>query len=317
VGFHSVKKIKNSSNEIVIVSQGPNSNPDHAWGKTPATNTDYMDIEPITEVLPTTEGIKDSWFRVIRAVAEVECDGFLDIVNAWDKVFISIGPCQWAIGLPKKPTKEDKTTLERGELGALLAYYKSVYKDDYQTAFGAYGIEPEFPWQDIPNEGAGDLFCLHNAYKYTAYLTYPVADKDNPGATIPKPIKTKDAADEFRTWHWFYRFQIAARTLSSFRQAMLDFISIRIRDILQIPWPVKSDPPLPIGILGGTYTAERCVAMLLRWHIFKPSHIATSGRAASELQEAYQEAVELAKNRGGGVHSPINLNSPLACIGNS
>ena len=56
----------------------------------------------------------------MRAVAEQECIGFFDGINAYDNAFVSLGVCHWTLGIvfPKG--------IERGELLGFLAYLRAV-----------------------------------------------------------------------------------------------------------------------------------------------------------------------------------------------
>nr|BFE77735.1 hypothetical protein GCM10020093_003360 [Planobispora longispora] len=88
--------------------------------------------------------------------------------------------------------------------------------------------------------------------------------------------------DVFRGWHWFYRFQMAARTVDGFRRRMWHMARLRLRDIAETPWngPAEAptwtvpDPQAPGGLrparIKDVITSERGMALVYRWHISLP-----------------------------------------------
>jgi hypothetical protein len=87
-----------------------------------------------------------------------------------------------------------------------------------------------------------------------------------------------------KNWHFFYRFQMATRTSTDLRCAMWDFTKFRIRDILNKSLEVSGKSRR----IGDYVTSEKGVAMLLRWHIYRPGHI-TRERKFSRKGKLLQE----------------------------
>ena len=47
----------------------------------------------------TLTGNQRSTYAVVHAVSEIECMGYFDSVNAYDRALISVGPCHWTLSL--------------------------------------------------------------------------------------------------------------------------------------------------------------------------------------------------------------------------
>src|SRR5262249_21898033 len=65
-------------------------------------------------------------FKVVRSVAEVECLGFLDSLNAYDTALLSLGLCHWTLGLNSQVTQ--------AELAAYLSYLQYAEPAAFQKA---------------------------------------------------------------------------------------------------------------------------------------------------------------------------------------
>jgi peptidoglycan hydrolase-like protein with peptidoglycan-binding domain len=265
---------------------------------------------PETEILPdnlvgkalnqlTAEEL--STYKVIRTAAEQECIGYFDCINAWDDAVISLGPCHW--------------TLLLGELGAFLAYLKYQDESAFKKAIGFFGIQIDKDWFEGAGAANGESLFNSGMRAYAAWPSqnteagdYETIAKYNKQAGF-KREETKKYANYFKTWHWFYRFVMASRTIEGFRRCMWDMARIRLRDILSTPWSKETDPNGGAGDrrtkIGDVYTSEKAVALLLRYHIWRPASIVLNGKvsnlAASKsnpppLQQAYQRAVERAGN---------------------
>ncbi len=246
-----------------------------------------------------------STFRVVRAVSEVECNGFFDSLNAYDTGLISLGPAHWILGL------KSKAAISAGELGGFLAYLKYKQADTFNYAFGRFGIELAAEWEN----GGKNLLNSSNR-TYTNWLKLRAEEGF---VTLPK---VWDEANWFKTWHWFYRFVMAGRlrfaengaeTHSSFkwyRQAMWDVARIRLRDILSAEWPkvdgqqlTYTGPANAAGSagprnarIGDVFTSELGVALLMRWHINVPGTVLRKGQAGKHLVAILKNAMN---DRGG------------------
>jgi hypothetical protein len=245
-------------------------------------------VWPQAELLPDAAGVnltpltmgagQRSTFKVVRAVSELECQGFLDVVNAWDDAVISIGPCHWTFALPGGANKAP------GELAGFAAFCEHAYPDAFEAVFTRYGLRPAQTWRQVDGSPTGRPM-LTNQRKYVGWWSRP----DRPGTAIPSDAAT---ADRFRSWHWVHRFQMAARTHPRWRSAMYDMARIRLRDVLSCPWgkttgadgvPDIAGRPATIG---DVVTSERAVALVHRWHIFRPADMIAANAAGPVLRAA-------------------------------
>lgn len=218
-----------------------------------------------------------STYKVVRVVSEVECLGFFDSVNAYDNAFVSLGPCHWTLGIV-----DSNGAVTEGELGGYLAYLCHSNPDTFNRAIAHFGIQIDKSW-------GKDGSALFNASqrKYTSWVA--LQQEDGSYARLPL---AEPEGNYFKTWHWFYRFVMAGRTLPGFREGIWDMTRLRLRDILATPWgeavqgQIDGDRgPLTVGDI---YTSEQAIALLLRWHIRFPAHIISDGQAGSRLRQAFR-----------------------------
>jgi hypothetical protein len=210
-----------------------------------------------------------STFKVVRAVSEAECIGFFDCVNAYDNAFVSVGPCHWTLGI----VSEDGNASE-GELCGYLAYLRHADAAAFDQAFGFFGVRVDEDWVDGNGVANGARLFNRGARKYAGWLALQRED----GAFDRLPER-EDDGNYFKTWHWFYRFVMAGRTVPGYQRRMWDMARIRLRDLLHLPW---SDTANTVRV-GDVFSSEKAAAMILRWHIRFPAHVAASGRAGSRL----------------------------------
>lgn len=237
-------------------------------------------------------------YKVVRSAARVECLGFFDCINAWDRVFISIGCYHWTLGGVGQAGE-----LEPGELGGYLAYLLHTDEQEGKTAFkdtvGIYGLSVERKWETVGQPGG-----LFNPSK----KTYETRLTQLSQAGQPVPITDPIAAKFFRSWHWFYRFEMACRVNEGFRRKMWDMTRLRIRDILNTPWrsDAQHPPKMPVegggtrlATIGEVYSSEMATAMVLRWHILLPGEIVTGSFAAGyKVAKTLNAAFEEARKKG-------------------
>lgn len=253
-----------------------------------------------------------STFKVVRAIAEVEAVGYFDGVNAYDNAFLSLGLCHWTAGpviMPNAPQPPQSTWGVRdGELWAYLAYLKAVDQPAFDAAVGRYGLDVETDWGVN-----GQALFLPAADR--KYVSRPTAVQES---GVPQQLQQVLAEfDVFRSWHWFYRFMMAARTNDGFRRRMWDMARLRIRDILNTPWDAPNaaptianvpDPQAPGGnrrvLIGDVLTSERTVALAYRWHILSPAGMVSSGLAGPALRAAFNAAAAPGNPAFGG--NPTN-----------
>lgn len=224
-----------------------------------------------------------STFRVVRSVAEVECLGHFDSVNAYDNALVSVGPCHWTLGIVGR-----NGTVSEGELCAFLAYLAHADAAAYQQTLGVFGVAIDRGWVNHRGVANGELLFDRGQRKYAGWLT--LHDERGGFARLPE---RQEESDYFKTWHWFYRFVMAGRTIPGYRRGMWDMTRIRLRDLLDMPW---DGAPRDGGAgnagsgirLGEIFSSEKAIAMILRWHVRYPGHIAARGRAGRRLQSVLQ-----------------------------
>ncbi len=225
-----------------------------------------------------------STYKVVRAVSEVECLGFFDCVNSYDNAFVSLGPCHWTLGIANSDN-----SVSEGELCGYLAYLRSVDPAAFHQAIEFFGVRVDEDWGDN-----GQSLFSRSQRKYAGWVALQRED----GGYV-RMDADENEGNYFKSWHWFYRFVMAGRTIDGFRRRMWDMARMRLRDILATPWATGAGiPAIPDGhggtrsaTIGDIYTSERAVAMILRWHIRFPAHVIRSGRAGSRLQNAFRSSM--------------------------
>jgi hypothetical protein len=220
-------------------------------------------------------------YKVVRAVSEVEAIGYFDCLNAYDRAFVSLGPCHWTAGLASGPSPG--SAVDEGELWGFVAYLKETNRYAFAQAFGRFGVDVATEW----GRNGAELFNPSQR-KYTGRPTVP---REGGGA---HELGRVEEFDLFRDWHWFYRVQMAGRTVDGFRRAMWDMARLRIRDVGETPWDGPAGPPTwtvpgPQGPrparIKDVITSERGMAIVHRWHIRAPANMVSAG-PATEPPEA-------------------------------
>ncbi|BCJ50644.1 hypothetical protein Asp14428_21190 [Actinoplanes sp. NBRC 14428] len=248
-----------------------------------------------------------STFKVVRAVAEVEAVGFFDGVNGWDNAFLSLGPCHWTAGpiaVPAAPQPPRPTwNVRDGELWAYLSYLQAADPAAWTGAVGRFGLEIDDPW----GTDGRNLFLPTQDRKYVSRPAVPQEEG------VPQQVQQIVAEfDVFRSWHWFYRFVMAGRTIDGFRRRMWHMARLRLRDILATPWDTPGaaatlaavpDPAAPGGArparIGDVLGSERSVAFAYRWHILSPAGMVSGGRAGNALRSIVAAAAAAGPNFAG------------------
>ncbi len=227
-----------------------------------------------------------STFKVVRALAEQECLGFFDSANAYDNAFISVGPCHWTLGIA------DGSGVSEGELCAYLAYLRHVDPLAFQIAIGRFGVRADENWvgpSGVPN--GSDLFDPGQRN----YGGWVAMQQQN--GTFARLGPSEDEGNYFKTWHWFYRFVMAGRTVEGYRRRMWDMVRLRLRDLKATPFPAGVVPDVPLATggtrratLGDVYTSERAWGLLLRWHVRFTSHVVRTRVVGAHVQNAVRRA---------------------------
>ncbi|WP_344478185.1 hypothetical protein [Nonomuraea monospora] len=239
-------------------------------------------------------------YLVVRAVSEVEAIGYFDSLNAYDRGFVSLGPCHWTAGLATGPAPA--SAVDEGELWGFVAYLKATDRYAFAQAFGRFGLDVATEW----GQSGAELFNPSQR-KYTGR---PAVPREGGGA---QALGRVEEYNLFRDWHWFYRLQMAGRTVDGLRRAMWDMARIRVRDVGETPWDGPAGPPTwTVPDAGGprparikdVITSERGMAIVHRWHIRAPANMVSAGpateppetrrvgRAGPVLRAAYDAAVK-------------------------
>ncbi|MBK8907877.1 MAG: peptidoglycan-binding protein [Rhodospirillales bacterium] len=219
------------------------------------------------------DAAQQSTFRVVRSVAEVECLGHFDSVNAYDNALISVGPCHWTLGIVGR-----NGTVSEGELCGVLAYLAHADAAAFHQTLGVFGVSIDRGWVNHHGIANGQLLFDRGQRKYAGWLA--LHDERGGFARLPQ---RQEESDYFKTWHWFYRFVMAGRTIPGYRRTMWDMTRIRLRDLIDMPWDAGSSLRL-----GDIFTSEKAIAMILRWHVRYPGHVAARGCAGRRLHAVLQ-----------------------------
>ena len=259
---------------------GPRSvPPQHTWAE-----GEMLPENLVGTALNSLSAAQRSTYKVVRSVSEVECMGFFDSVNAYDNAFVSLGPCHWTLGIV------DGGSVSKGELCGYLSYLRSVDATSFSRAVEFFGARVDEDWA---SSGVGDGRKLFDksSRKYAGWIAL-----QQEGGTFGRLAQSEDEGNYLKTWHWFYRFVMAGRTINGFRRRMWHMARVRLRDILSAPWGTGV-AALPSGqgatrpaTIGDVYTSEKALALILRWHIRFPAHICSGGRAGSKLRSAFTRA---------------------------
>jgi peptidoglycan hydrolase-like protein with peptidoglycan-binding domain len=260
---------------------GPRSTPPrHTWA-----DAELLPDSLVGVPLASLSAGQLSTFKVVRAVSEEECLGFFDGVNAYDNAFVSVGPCQWTLGIAER-----NHSVNEGELCGYLAYLRYIDADAFKDAIEFFGVRVDGVWDGGGRPDGRSLFSSALA-KYAGW----VALQDDTGNFL-RLRQREEEGNYFKTWHWFYRFVMAGRTIQGYRRRMWDMARVRIRDIRDVNWRagVTSIPDgTPAGrpaTIGDMFTSEKAMAIILRWHIRSPSRIIRGGNPGIGLTQALRRA---------------------------
>lgn len=213
---------------------------------------------------------EQSNFRVISAIAGVEAGGNFDGMNAYDTSVLSIGPYNYTAC----PVDTDGVTqIGPAELGAFLAYWETRGISEYPVFRDSLGVAPMAKWSA----------ALRLDFNRTYAAEIGFAD------TAGKFVQVRSTADYnyLRTYYLFYRFQEALRFRSSMKYSFWPYARQRVADLLTTPWTDGAPPGA--GKIGDVFKSERSIAMLLRWHVYRPSHVIyeeQAGKAPSRIVKA-------------------------------
>jgi hypothetical protein len=274
----------------------------------PESNRRSKTIWPETEITPDDwfgksfsllSPAEQSTFKVIRSVAEVECEGHMDSINGYDRAFISLGPYHLVLDIYSEPQTEPKKkpgATYGGELPAYISFLKEVAAATHEKAFGFFGMTINNEWH-----GNGQAFFMSGGQR-----KYGMGRVGFKRGSNPIFIKGYDEGinigNYFRSWHWFYRFVMAARVLPEFRRKMWDFSRLRIRNLLSLEVKdlgFKNGQGKPVNpALSEILTSELAVALALRMHVKLPAKMAEVNSDKNTLRRILTKALTSMKNAG-------------------
>ena len=207
-------------------------------------------------------------FKVVRAVSEVECLGFFDSVNCYDRAYVSLGPAHWTLGLYETGTG----IVEEGELCGFLAFLAAFDGAAFHETVGRFGLRIEESWINGADRSGSALFDdVHRKYK-----SMVTAQTDDGRYTTTSTDRYD--FDYYRSWHWAYRWAMAGRAVEGFQRAMWFMARIRLRDVRDTPFPDGFGPQIDgrSATIGEVFTSEKAAGMLHRWHIYDPGSLIES-----------------------------------------
>ena len=127
----------------------------------------------------------------------------------------------------------------------------------------------------------------------------------------------------YKNWHWFYRMVMAFRLNDNWKQRAYDYARLRVQDLRGVTMTHRPNNHLAVppvsgaaaATLGQVFTSEASMAILLRWHVKRSSHVAEGGaapHAAKGLWDVMRRAQVPAQNGG---HN-LAWNTDVATWGN-
>ncbi|MEV0726959.1 hypothetical protein AB0I37_29820 [Micromonospora purpureochromogenes] len=283
IGYHVLARFQ----DVNPYPPGAVSKPPNVW----LSDAEVLPEHLVGVPLAALDAAQLSTYKVIRAVAEWECVGFFDGLTAWDNTFMSCGVAHWTLGIHNMNNNTDGASVDRGELPGYFAYLRHTAPLAYHAAIGRYGIWPDPEWDagGVPTGAA-----LETAQrKYVGRLMREAEDLSLKAIPL-----NKGEYNRFRTWHWFYRFAMAGRTIPEWRLRMWHMARIRLRDIRRTRWGVTTGPVSADTTIGEVFTSERLMALLLRWHVRWPAHVISSRVAGANLRSAFRLAMKFDADSG-------------------
>ncbi|HZI54032.1 MAG TPA: peptidoglycan-binding domain-containing protein, partial [Chitinophagaceae bacterium] len=210
---------------------GPRSvPPTHSWTEAEffPNNAIFPGLNPASPAFGQLTASQQSTYRVVRAVSEVECNGFYDGLNAYDDVYISIPMFHAVLG--------ETNDAYGGELGGFISYFAQYFPAEFNRLFGFCGINATTSWSTNGRP------LLKPSRRFTSVISI-----ENEGGTHTAINTTNEATyNWFRSWHWFYRFSMAGRTSRVYQQALWNYSRTRLRTLLSTPW----DGTLQVGTIA-------------------------------------------------------------------
>jgi hypothetical protein len=212
-----------------------------------------------------------SLFRVVSALAVVECDGFFDRLQGYDAVNMSLPLFHYTL------TRGEHKALQ-AELGGLLIWLErcdpalagrmaaaglSAYKADPSQAGAEKGYK-ETHWADDEGWGA----------RYEAGSGAGCNDKARVVGSVSIGAGAIDRNADMaflRRPHFHYRVTMLMRTMPALRRALWKLAIHRMRNLA---WMRVKDLPAKLNsrqVLGEVLTSELAMAIVVRLHVWEPN----------------------------------------------
>jgi hypothetical protein len=221
-----------------------------------------------------------SKFKVVRAVAEVECQAFFDLLNGYDDGVVSLGIFHWIVGLGTNQRKDGKVTRQPDGAGELARILHRIAKEngaDYESEFVRFGADVRPAAKAVPRfklQGeAGD---------------FPEPKDSDEGFNLQR-----QHVEYLRSWHWFYRFVMLSRNWVALRQVQWKEALERIEEVRGLLVPEEQlDPGKGAAryTLGQVFTSELGIGYLLRWHVNRPANVAKGKQIGSKIADIINRA---------------------------
>lgn len=276
----------------------------HTWPEAELTPASLFGANPDPSERPEQAAFW-STYRVIRAVSELECQGVVDGMNAYDSAILSGGPVHFTLGLAKKdsgkgmPNGPENCVIYPGELCPSLSLLAAEDPDEYWTYFGAFGLQPREPWTDPPTA----MFSSgHRKYRGFILLQDAAGDyvdprKENPATVDAGDLPVANPEDlllieVLHHWHWIYRWQMAPRLSRILRELGWTLARARVRALLGTPWGVIGGAPAGLT-LGDVFTSEEAVAILERIHVWSPEKLFVVNDIGAEWEDKTSANIDL------------------------
>lgn len=218
-------------------------------------NADFKPDTLLGKAWGTLNPAEKSTFRLLAALCSVEAGGVFDGINAWDTSVLSAGPYHY--------TAFPAGDLGASELGAFIAYFAFRSPSVYARLINNYGIGATEAWRKSMFDKDDRVYRARLGFvDQSGHLVAPIG---------------REQCNWLRTWPAFYRLQWALRTSSELQTAFWPFARQRIHDLLATEWGATTPPYAKT--IGDVFKSERSIALLLRWHVFKPHHVVNGGSA--------------------------------------
>lgn len=272
---------------------GPNSlNP------TPARRVAFSEVTPerllgieqskllagLSATAPADDRALASTFKVVRAVSEMECFGYLDKINASDKAGISYGPFHWSMA---DAIESPQGTTELGGFAAYVRYLSNIGLVANADVFAPQGLAANLRMGGDARNTSGAAFQSQLCF----------LDDCNK----PRPMDASGPRDMIPSWRSFYRWVAIGRRHDTIGLATWRMAIRRLHRLCTTPIvlaPASDGREADSVTIGNAFTSEVAMAQLLRWHVKSAGDVVTGSNAKEKAHDrivkVYKEAAKIA-----------------------